>query len=95
MSIDTPIHVSSCYATSSRTLLPAYSTSYDTPRAQIFECGCPDADSKEDDSGTPQRPFSARPQPGDRRDLESAMLRPMPKLMTFWATPPGYGSIYV
>lgn len=48
ISIDHPIHILSCYATSSNTLLPAYSSMDDATMARVFECGCPDAVSKDD-----------------------------------------------
>ncbi len=46
ISIDHPIHVLSCYATSPNTLLPAYSSMHDVATARVFECGCPDAVSR-------------------------------------------------
>ncbi|KAN0102138.1 hypothetical protein V8E51_012648 [Hyaloscypha variabilis] len=46
ISIDHPIHILSCYATSLNTLLPAYSSMHDGATARVFECGCPDAVSR-------------------------------------------------
>lgn len=53
ISIDHPIHILSCYATSLNTLLPAYSSIHDATIVRTFECGCRDAVSKDDSQITP------------------------------------------